>query len=224
MSLHALTDILSLIANQPYELATLSALEKYVTLQLNDREYDFEANKALLRSYQVNAEHVKLDVVVNLMVLSLMRLPSTDFLALSYIVPGKLPLQPKLKQVQKFADLLERAEFMKFWVEYAASDMSITAPADGFLDLIRAFIMNNTRDVYRNISKELLQQFLNFDATEIEAFCKSSPLVEQVKIKNTMLNIHIFFTLSSSLFSKMKYTILLLYYFFFCIFCLTIYL
>ena len=180
MSMLVLTDILALVANEPYELSTLSALEKYVTVQLNEKEYDFEANKALLRSYQINAEHVKLDVVVNTMILSLMRLPSTDFLALSYIIPGKLPLQPKLKQVQKFADLLERAEFGKFWEEYSAPDQTLTSAAVGFADFIRAFIMNNTRDTFRNISKELLQQFLALSSSEIDAFCKSSPFVEQV--------------------------------------------
>jgi CSN8/PSMD8/EIF3K family len=180
MSMLALTDILSVIANEPYELSTLSALEKYVTVQLNEKEYDFEANKALLRSYQINAEHVKLDVVVNVMVLSLMRLPSTDFLALSYIVPGKLPLQPKLKQVQKFADLLERAEFLKFWEEYSAPEQSITASAIGFADYVRSFIMSNTRDTFRNISKDLLQQFLGLSAAETDTFCRSSPFVEQV--------------------------------------------
>ena len=132
----AYTQIYGLIANEPYELSTLSALENYVSYQLKGREYDFEANKALLRSYQVNAEQVKLDIVVSTMVLSLMRLPSTDFLALSFIIPGKLPLQLKLKQVQKFADLLERAEFVKFWEEYNNSDKSITDVADGFVDFI----------------------------------------------------------------------------------------
>jgi hypothetical protein len=180
MSMLALTDILGLIANEPYELSTLLSLERYVGMQLNEREYDFEANKALLRSYQVNAEHVKLDVVVNTMVLSLMRLPSTDFLALSYIIPGKLPLQPKLKQVQKFADLLERAEFSKFWEEYAAADQSITSSADGFKDLIRTFIISNTSATFTNISMELLQSFLGLSAAETAAFCKTSPLVEQV--------------------------------------------
>jgi translation initiation factor 3 subunit K len=176
----ALTDILGLIANEPYELSTLLSLERYVGMQLNEGEYDFEANKALLRSYQVNAEHVKLDVVVNTMVLSLMRLPSTDFLALSYIIPGKLPLQPKLKQVQKFADLLERAEFSKFWEEYAAADQSITSSANGFKDLIRTFIISNTSATFTNISMELLQSFLGLSASETVAFCKTSPLVEQV--------------------------------------------
>ena len=174
------SEILALVANEPYELATLAALEKYVAVQLTEREYNFEANKALLRSYQINAEHVKLDVVVNTMILSLMRLPSTDFLALSYIIPGKLPLQPKLKQAQKFADLLERSEFTKFWEEYASPDQAITASAAGFADFIRSFIMSNTRDTFRNISKELLQQFLGLTAAETDTFCKSSPFVENV--------------------------------------------
>jgi hypothetical protein len=180
MSMFALTDVLGLIASEPYETSTLLALEKYVVTQLATREYDFEANKALLRSYQVNAEQVKLDTVVNIMVLSLMRLPNTDFLALSYIIPGKLSLQPKLKQVKKLADLLERAEFIKFWEEYKVGDQTVTAAADGFLDSVRAFIMSSTRDTFRNISKEHLQQFLGLSSSETEDFCKSSPIVEQV--------------------------------------------
>ena len=169
------------IENDPYELATLAALESYVIQQLKTKEYDFEANKALLRSYQVNAEQVKLDTVVAVMILAVMRLPSTDFLALSYIIPGKLPMQPKLKQIQKFADLLERAEFVKFWEEYTASDKSLTDPAAGFVDAIRTFIVSTTAQTFRNISKDQLRQFLGFaTVADVDTFCKTCASIDQV--------------------------------------------
>ena len=175
------SSVLEKVANDPYELSTLTALEGFVTVQLQSKAYDFEANKALLRSYQVNAEQVKLNMVVHVMVLALMRLPSTDFLALSYIIPGKVPLQASLKQVQKFADLLERAEFAKFWEEYAAADKTLTEAAVGFVDAIRAYIVGTTAQTFRNIGKEQLKQFLGFSsAAEVDTFCKGNAAVEHV--------------------------------------------
>ena len=177
----SVSSVLEKVEKDPYEPSTLAALESFVVYQLQSKEYDFEANKALLRSYQVNAEHVKLNMVSNVMVLALMRLPSTDFLALSYIIPGKVPLQPSMKQVQKFADLLERAEFAKFWEEYAAADKALTEAAVGFVDAIRAYIVSTTAQTFRNISKDQLQQFLGFSsAAEVDAFCKTNAAVENV--------------------------------------------
>jgi hypothetical protein len=178
----SLADVLERVATDPFELSTVSALENYVTYELREKVYDFEINKALLRCYQVNAEWIKLDFVVNIMVLSLMRLPSTDFLSLSYFLHGKLAQEPKLKQLQTFYDLLERAEFAKFWVEFKASDASVTSAAVGFADAIRAFILGATRDTFRNISKELLSQFLGLSTAELQAFLQSNPLVEQVSL------------------------------------------
>jgi translation initiation factor 3 subunit K len=182
MSVLALTDVLGLISSDPFELSTLTALENFVSYELSSKEYDFEVNKALLRSYQVNAEQIKLDHVVNVLLLALMRLPSTDFLALSYLVHGKLALQPKLKQVQNFYDLLERAEFAKFWDELKEADATLTTAAAGFNDFMRSFILSSTRDTFRNISKELLQKFLGLAASEVDAYLSSNPLIEQVLI------------------------------------------
>lgn len=177
-----MADMLLKVENDPYELSTLALLESHVIQQLSRaKDYDFESNKALLRSYQVNADQAKLDVVVQVMLLALMRLPSTDFLALSYIIPGKFPQQDKLKQIQKFADLLERAEFVKFWEEYAASDKSVTDVAAGFVEAVRTYIASTTRDTFRNISREQLRQFLGLGGVaEVDAFCKTCACVEQI--------------------------------------------
>lgn len=175
-----ISEVMSRVLDDPYELSTLTLLENNVARQLRERDYNFDANKALIRSYQVNADQVKVDVVADVMVLSLMHLPSTDFLAISYLLPGKLPLQPKLQQIQKFADHLERAEFVEFWELYKSADKSITANAVGFEDSIRNFIVSNTRETFRNISKKLLQQFLGLSDSEIDGYCSKCSHVDQI--------------------------------------------
>ena len=65
----------TLIRTRPYETDTLQALESFVTTQSssNGLIYDFEANKALLKIYQLYPEYFKPDLVANVFTLTLMR-------------------------------------------------------------------------------------------------------------------------------------------------------
>jgi translation initiation factor 3 subunit K len=72
-----------------YEISTAKKLEENVLIQLNNKSYDFETNKALLKNYQVNHNIANVDVVSNILILSIMRMPSSDFLSLNYLIPIK---------------------------------------------------------------------------------------------------------------------------------------
>jgi hypothetical protein len=109
-----------------------------------------------------------------------MRLPNTDFLALSYLIPTKLLANSNIVLIQKCADLLERGKFNQFWEEYVSGPQSLFVQAENFVHAIRLFILSNLRDTFKNISKALFMQQLGLNDSSIIAYCESNKLVEKV--------------------------------------------
>jgi len=165
-----------------YSLAGAIEREKSVDIQMSKGTYDFASNKALLKYYQmslVSNDSAKTDIISDILVLALMRLPSTDFLSLSYLVPGKLAtVSPKIKLIQKCADHLERAQYKEFWAEYLIAPHAVFSGAIGFEQTIRQIILNNIGETFRNISKAQLCPMLGFESSSLSSFLTGCPLVE----------------------------------------------
>ena len=173
------SQLASQLESNPYDASTATALEGYVANQLSGKSYDFAANKALLKNYQVNSTSVKADVVVKVLILSLMRLPSTDFLALSYMIPTQLVSNSNIVVIQKCADCLERGHFRQFWEQYVPAQALFT-DAVGFVDSIRLFIVSNMRDTFKDMPQDLFQQQLGLDKVSVVSFCDSNKFIEKV--------------------------------------------
>lgn len=174
------TQIATLIENAPYEVSTATSLEGHVTAQLSGKTYDYAANKALLKNYQVNSTAAKADFVARVLVLSLMRLPSSDFLSLTYMIPPSLATNSKIVTVQKSADMLERGRFREFWEQYVTAQ-ELFSEAAGFVDSIRLFIISNLRDTFKDMPKALFQQQLGLDNVTVVSFCDSNKFIEKVR-------------------------------------------
>ena len=179
-----MSDIASLIENAPYEVSTAVKLEAFVTQQLAQRTYDFTANKALMKNYQVNHEQCKLEVVCHLLVLSLMRLPANDFIAISYMIPAKCVNHARITAIQECANLLERGHFLGFWEHFLNAPEGLFTSAVGFVDFIRMFILSTLRNTYTAIPKKLFAEQLGLNETSIEAFCEGNKFIEKVRISN----------------------------------------
>lgn len=177
-----MSDIANLIDSAPFELATATKLEAYANQQLSQRSYDFTANKALMKNYQVNHEQAKLEVVCNLLILSLMRLPSTDFIAISYMIPAKCVNHANIVAIQDCANLLERGHFLEFWGQFVNAPEGLFTAAVGFVDFIRMFILGTLRNTYTAIPKKLFAEQLGLNETSIEAFCEGNKFIEKVSI------------------------------------------
>ncbi len=192
------TSIAALLAEAPFDVTTITALENYVSLQKSRAQsYDFNANKALLKAYQCNSRDiVNAQVVADVLVMGLMRLPDKDFFELSYLIPTKLLPQnkgadksdealgnvAKASVVTKCADMLERARYAEFWAELASNEAAAAAfSLPGCSDAIRAFILNNTASAFRNIKRALLLSLLGFsdNAAAGAAFLAASAGVDQ---------------------------------------------
>lgn len=173
-------DIIQAIESAPYEAATEALLERYVATQLSSGKYDFVANKALLKSYQCHASPAaKLDVITDILVLSLMRMPSTDYLALSYLMPGGKVTSEKLALLQKYAELMEKSQYKEFWAEYAVSGASF-ANAVGFEGAVRECIVLNTSCTFRDVDMGVLAPMVGLEGAALKAFLASCKLIEAV--------------------------------------------
>ncbi|KAJ1422635.1 armadillo-type protein [Ochromonadaceae sp. CCMP2298] len=163
----------------PYAAATAVALETYVASQIAEKSYDYTANKALMKNYQLTSSLCKIDFVCKVLILSLMRLPNSDFLSLSYMIPTRIASDPNIAIIHKCANSLERGQFREFWEQF------LTAPdlfqeAAGFVDAIRLFIVSNLRDTFKNMPKDLFQQQLGLDENSVAPFCESNKYIDKI--------------------------------------------
>jgi translation initiation factor 3 subunit K len=170
-----------LIENSPFDQNTIGKLELYLAQQLQSKTYDFQANKALLQYYQVNPNAIKLDVVCNLLILSLMRLPSNDLLSLVYMLPPKCVGNSRIQVIQDCATCLEKGRYTDFWEEYISAPENLFTPANGFVDFIRRYILGNLRDTYTAMPSSLFAQQLGLNESNVEAFCNGNKFIEKVR-------------------------------------------
>ena len=169
--------------SRPYEQATRQTLEEYVKTQCTEATYDFEANKALIKNYQCFPEHFDADVCAKVLALSLMRLPLTDLLALTSLVPSqKVAGNPKIKFIEKCNTLLESGKYEEFWAECTSGRTFIDSiGVNGFCDAIRQYIANTVRSTFRNMSRDQFQSMIGLSGKELDSFCASCSSIEESK-------------------------------------------
>jgi hypothetical protein len=181
----------SLLVSSPFEESTVSALEGYVRAQASGgAEYDFAANKGLVKAYNVLGSSVEanMDMMATVLAMSLMRLPSTHFLQLSYLIPGKHSGDSKIATLIKCADMLERAQFQEFWNE--AKNESVTSVLSGiknFEESVRGFVLNVVSKTFKNIDKATLCANLGLAGNNADALLKASDLVVTSSVGSNMI-------------------------------------
>lgn len=171
--------ITHLVENSLYEPSTATKLENYVAQQLTTKTYDFYANKSLFKYYQVFPAAAKLDVVCNVLILSLMRLPNSDFVSLLYLLP-KIGDQTKIKVIQECANYLEKGRYTDFWEEYISAPEALFSAANGFVDFIRIYILGNLRETYSSMPNTLFAQQLGLNESSVEPFCNGNKFIDKV--------------------------------------------
>lgn len=173
---HIMSDINSLLKDSPFESSTLLALESYLRLQLSGKtSYHYEANQYLMKNYQIHTKMINVDLIEQILILSLMKLPNTDFLAISYLVPITASLQPNIQHIMKCSMCLEKGKFKEFWIEFSQSPNGLFNAAVGFVGAIRSFILQMLANTFKNIPLALFLEQLGLPVEEISAFIAASP-------------------------------------------------
>lgn len=181
MSAFSAAEIATLLEERPFEHSTVGRLESYISHQLSTNTYDCEANKILLKNYQVTNEILNADIVAQILILSVMQLPKTDYLALSYLVPARAAAMPQMKTISKCVDMLESGQFCKFWSEFAKPEVgAIFSVSPNFADAIRNFVLHAVRNAFKNIPLSKFESFMGLSSSELASFISSNPSIGQV--------------------------------------------
>ena len=80
--------------------------------------YDFAANRALTKLYQFFPHLADESCTALVLLLALLEYPSTDFMALTYLVPERVQEREPCATLKRCSDLLEQSQFGAFWVTF----------------------------------------------------------------------------------------------------------
>lgn len=162
----------SLMAKGSYKTSNQSTLEAYVDAQATgEGEYYFEANKALLKIYQFLPKSVDPNKVALVLLLAMLEFPSssTDWLALSYLIPERLQKQEPITTALRCNNLLDACKFVDFWKKLGSlsdnGDKYIKALVDRATPVLQKGILEAMSLTYRSASLDKVLANLNMEAS-----------------------------------------------------------
>ncbi|KAI0154538.1 COP9 signalosome [Xylariaceae sp. FL1272] len=164
-----------------YNPEAVGNLEEYLRHQCENQYTDCNANRTLLKLYQLNPDRAKDEVITNILVKALCCFPSPQFsLALHLIPPSSLSpatarseeLPEAIAKLRALNDQLQGSQYAKFWATLDSDDLyaDLTTDIEGFDDLIRVRIATLVSHAYREIELGTLESWLGLDGDEAEKF------------------------------------------------------
>ncbi|KAK0710495.1 armadillo-type protein [Apiosordaria backusii] len=162
-----------------YNPQAAEVLEAYLQQQCEEKFCDCNANRALLKLYQLNPDRIKDEVVTNVLVKTMTQFPSPQFdlalhlLSPSYSNPGPGSSSDLAEAVAKLRALntqLEGAQYDHFWATLESDDIyaDLTTDIKGFEEIIRVKIAQLISQAFREISVGVLESYLGL-RSEAEA-------------------------------------------------------
>jgi len=162
-----------------YNPEAVGTLEEYLRHQCENRYCDSNANRTLLKLYQLNPDRIKDEQITNILVMAISCFPSPQFsLALHLIPPtllapnarGELP--EAIAKLRELNNQLEGAQYARFWATLDSDDLyaDMTTDIDGFEELIRVRIATLISQAYREIEVSVLESWLGLDGDAATKF------------------------------------------------------
>ena len=105
------------------------------------------------------------------MALSLMNSPSSDLLAITYLIPRKIASDETIESILKRSDLLERGQYNEFWQSYPDGEI-FSSP--NFIKAIKTFILTNISDTFKSITKDHFKAALGLKDSEVNSFADAN--------------------------------------------------
>ena len=162
----------SLMTKGSYKTSNQSTLEAYIDAQATgEGEYYFEANKALLKIYQFLPKAVDTNKVALVLLLAMLEFPtaSTDWLALSYLIPERLQKQEPVTTALRCNNLLDACDFVEFWKKFGTlsdnSDTYIKALVGRATPVLQKGILEAMALTYRSATLDKVLANLNMESS-----------------------------------------------------------
>ncbi|KAJ9261835.1 hypothetical protein DTO212C5_8163 [Paecilomyces variotii] len=167
-----------------YNPETTTVFQDYVVQQCEDRTFDCYANLALLKLYQFNPHLLQPETTTNILAKALTVFPSPAFSLSLALLPAHTQPFPSsnseesssqtsdfVESIQKLArlnTLLESAQYSLFWSTFNSDDLYADLVADvaGFEELVRVRIAVEVGKAFREISIDVLSQWLDLRSRE----------------------------------------------------------
>ncbi|KAK7960307.1 CSN8/PSMD8/EIF3K family domain-containing protein [Apiospora saccharicola] len=166
-----------------YNPEAVGLLEDYLRQQCESRFCDCNANRTLLKLYQLNPDRMKDEVVTNVLVKAMTCFPSPQFsLALHIIPPSTLApnsraeLPEALAKLRELNNQLQGAQYSKFWRNIEGDDLcaDLVADIDGFEDMIRIRIATLVSHAFREVDVGVLAEWLGLEEGAARKFIQET--------------------------------------------------
>lgn len=141
-------------------------------------------------SYQFNPHLSRDETITNILTKALTVFPQADFSLCLHLLPphilspisssasspaaGDAPLSEAVQKLSVLNQLLESAQYAKFWSTLDSDDLyaDLIADVSGFEELIRIRIAMTISQAVREVEKSVLESWLGFKGDETEKFVK----------------------------------------------------
>lgn len=158
----------ALLQKSPYSSSNQGVLEAYVDLQAKGEcPYYMDANRCLLKLYQFHPQSANATKVSLVLLLALLEFPSTDLLALSYLVPERMQKAEPCATILKCASLLESCKFSEFWGVFGAmegGEQVKTLASGASTEQLQRAIVNVLAQTYKSSSLSKVLAALNMSS------------------------------------------------------------
>ncbi|KAK3385704.1 armadillo-type protein [Podospora didyma] len=160
-----------------YNPEAAGTLEGYLQLQCEEKFCDCNANRALLKLYQLNPDRIKDEVITNILVKAMTQFPSPQFdlamhlLSPSHSNPAPTSASELAEAVAKLRALnaqLEGAQYERFWATMESDEdyADLTTDIAGFEEMIRVRIAQLISQSFREVDAGVLEKWLGLDDLE----------------------------------------------------------
>ncbi|SPO04301.1 related to eukaryotic translation initiation factor 3 subunit 11 [Cephalotrichum gorgonifer] len=159
-----------------YNPEAVGTLESYLTEQCEQKFCDCNANRTLLKLYQLNPDRLKDEVVTNILVKAMSQFPSPQFsLSLHLINPTAAAGSELGEAITTLRDLnsaLEGSEYARFWSTLNGDDLCADLIADvaDFEDMVRHRIAHLIAQAFREVPLDQLGSWLGLNAEGTKKF------------------------------------------------------
>ncbi|KAI1493794.1 armadillo-type protein [Biscogniauxia mediterranea] len=162
-----------------YNPEAVVSLEDYLRHQCENRYTDCNANRTLLKLYQLNPDRIKDEVITNILVKALTCFPSPQFTLALHLIPpsilapsSRAELPEAIAKLRELSNQLQGAQYARFWATLNSDDLyaDLTTDIEGFEDLIRLRIATLISHAYREIDLSILEQWLDLEGAAAQKF------------------------------------------------------
>ncbi|KAG6037728.1 hypothetical protein E4U41_004839 [Claviceps citrina] len=171
-------DYISNIINglERYNPEAVGTLETYLQEQCEQKFCDSNANRTLLKLYQLNPDRLKDEVVTNILVKAMTLFPSPQFSLALHLLNSSAAstgeLAEALAKLRSLNSQLEGSQYAQFWASVDGDDLCADLIADisGFEDTIRFTIAGLLSQAFRELELTHLESWLGLNQDAARKF------------------------------------------------------